>query len=488
MLGARYCVDEEKGNSAMMSFLRLLSELTERVVSRALYDDGMPMVYAQLLTGPIWDDMHEVDKRQLPVAISAVPYWWGWLHSQGQELVMQDYSFQNIVRQMVSRPEIIERLRRSPISAPAAPLAPQEPSEPLERWIFSVFVRPLLLRVLWPPRPKEQIRIPSVLESLANLYEAWEANCDNRYQIAPLIGFVAPRSTRIELDNDVVVRPITDGEVQALLTCLPVAHWFVLFMPHELGQVRHVIEYYPRSQAMLDRDSYSYGITRALTAFRLAFGHQFTTPWYATMLEHPLPTFAGSASIQRRTPGVYGVATTGEFVNDDVSHNLVKKIYSTLGEEQSDTHERLQLALRWYDTALDSSDTPDRLIASWIGLEALYGDGQGELSFRIPLRAATYLSQDADSGDFTSAFAMLRKSYDARSRVVHGGKFKSRAALDELAQESLNALRKTLQAAMLRSEPWPEPKVLDENLLILLQKSIQLYKRSLVESPPRPGG
>jgi hypothetical protein len=61
----------------------------------------------------------------------------------------------------------------------------------------------------------------------------------------------------------------------------------------------------------------------------------------------------------------------------------------------------------------------DRLIDLWIALEALVlPDGSGELRYRAALRLAQLVGEDAEGK--TKAFELARRSYDCRSRVVHG--------------------------------------------------------------------
>lgn len=81
---------------------------------------------------------------------------------------------------------------------------------------------------------------------------------------------------------------------------------------------------------------------------------------------------------------------------------------------------RFSLALRRLMEAYRKPMGGDRLVDYWIGLESvlLPREKEGELRFRAALRGAWLLGDDAEARRKT--FGELRKSYDARSAVVHG--------------------------------------------------------------------
>lgn len=60
----------------------------------------------------------------------------------------------------------------------------------------------------------------------------------------------------------------------------------------------------------------------------------------------------------------------------------------------------------------------DTLIDHWIGLEALFGDGSGEITYKAAMRIARYVGHGAADRRFL--FRTLKASYDARSALVHG--------------------------------------------------------------------
>jgi hypothetical protein len=100
---------------------------------------------------------------------------------------------------------------------------------------------------------------------------------------------------------------------------------------------------------------------------------------------------------------------------------------------------RLDIALQRLRYAYDRGGADDRLIDSWIGLEALFlHDAQQELSYRAALRIARTVGTDED--ERVQLYQRLRKLYDVRSKVAHGAS----SSTPELADEIMNVLRRAL--------------------------------------------
>lgn len=107
-----------------------------------------------------------------------------------------------------------------------------------------------------------------------------------------------------------------------------------------------------------------------------------------------------------------------------------------------------ELAVRRFETTYEKLDQEDRLIDYWIALEALFGDGRSEIRYRISLRIANLLAVGAER---VEVFELAKKSYDARSKIVHGARPKG--ALDELVRETEELLRTALRCAL--RPKWP---------------------------------
>ncbi len=78
---------------------------------------------------------------------------------------------------------------------------------------------------------------------------------------------------------------------------------------------------------------------------------------------------------------------------------------------------RTRIALLRFRRGYGSGDD-DALIDLWIGLEALFSDGAGEITYKAAMRIAHYVGRGA--GDQRFLFRALKASYDVRSALVHG--------------------------------------------------------------------
>ncbi len=112
-------------------------------------------------------------------------------------------------------------------------------------------------------------------------------------------------------------------------------------------------------------------------------------------------------------------------------------------------HGSFALALRRLETSAERLSREDRVIDCWIAFEALFApDSKTELRFRASLRIARYLGSDAQERHAIAAG--LRKAYDWRSHVVHGGgeptakELKRMGALDDAVSLCEQMLRRAL--------------------------------------------
>lgn len=104
---------------------------------------------------------------------------------------------------------------------------------------------------------------------------------------------------------------------------------------------------------------------------------------------------------------------------------------------------RADVALRRFDLAYQRDDAEDRLIDFWVALEALFSDGSGEITYKLAMRIAHFM-EGPSAGRFY-LYKCLKKAYEARSAVVHGGgtKIKVRVA-GNLAGDALRACLRRL--------------------------------------------
>jgi len=127
----------------------------------------------------------------------------------------------------------------------------------------------------------------------------------------------------------------------------------------------------------------------------------------------------------------------------------------------------LALALRRLSISSDRSSPEDRLIDNWIAFEALFTrDGTTEVRFRAALRIARYVGRDVD--ERRVLFQGLKRAYDWRSYLVHGGGADQAKAklgpLDEAVALSERALRAALREWLVRP-PSSDLHEIDERFL-----------------------
>jgi hypothetical protein len=80
-------------------------------------------------------------------------------------------------------------------------------------------------------------------------------------------------------------------------------------------------------------------------------------------------------------------------------------------------HDRTRMGLARFSRGYGSG-RDDALIDHWIGLEALFGDRSGEITYKAAMRIARYVGRGASDRQFL--FHALKTSYGVRSALVHG--------------------------------------------------------------------
>jgi hypothetical protein len=84
----------------------------------------------------------------------------------------------------------------------------------------------------------------------------------------------------------------------------------------------------------------------------------------------------------------------------------------------------LEIAIKRFNYAHEHKDREDSLVDIMIGFEALFIKEQDELSFRLALRASTFLEAFSShhKNERKTIFDNIKKAYRLRSGVVHGSK------------------------------------------------------------------
>ncbi len=149
------------------------------------------------------------------------------------------------------------------------------------------------------------------------------------------------------------------------------------------------------------------------------------------------------------------VAPGGALTAEDIQ--TVKSVWNA-----SRQHGLLALPLSRVSIAWMRSSHEDRLIDYWVGLESLFLQGMNdELKFRAAIRIAEFLGATGD--ERVRYFEQIKKSYDLRSKVVHGSRFRA-ADLAEAESATRAALRLALLKIARSDKPF-RPEELDSRLL-----------------------
>jgi hypothetical protein len=142
--------------------------------------------------------------------------------------------------------------------------------------------------------------------------------------------------------------------------------------------------------------------------------------------------------------------TNLDFAADDVP--VVVALHRRLGEIEHGNDEakrRFELAVGRINTSAERVSTEDRLIDYWIALETLFvPDSRGEISFRARTRVARFVT--ADLAERKQISETLSRSYDRRSKIVHGDK--PRADTPTLTNETGELLRRALRKMLEEGE------------------------------------
>lgn len=155
--------------------------------------------------------------------------------------------------------------------------------------------------------------------------------------------------------------------------------------------------------------------------------------------------------------------------HDPITADALEQLPATFAALKS-TDRRAQLASRRLAQTSRRERADDALIDACIGIEALLGQQHSELVHRMGLRAATALS--AVGWKPAIAYEALKKVYDYRSTIVHGGEpRKGTVAIDgkeySARHTAVHLLRELLKAHVSSVPPW-SPESLDGDLHVAL--------------------
>ena len=269
-----------------------------------------------------------------------------------------------------------------------------------------------------------------------------------------------------------IIRNISDFELEDWINSFVDQHQFSLIGGLRVDRLNCAIEttweqgrYEPQeNQVCTD------AISNLLTTLRVVTDRNvniaFTKPSSSSILQKGLDS---TSNIKSHLTDIDIVADIDVSLKQDIT-NIWTRITSLSNKN------RIQLALKRWNTVSHRSDEKDKLIDYWIALEALFSESSQEVRYRASLRIAALTGDTPE--ERRQIYDDMKDSYDLRSAIVHGDVFqkgkKNKKDNHILISRTRYCLRKTLLKLLL-SEKTIDPMSIE---LELLDK----YKEKIVPS------
>ena len=276
--------------------------------------------------------------------------------------------------------------------------------------------------------------------------------------LAPLLNFKAT-TVNIELLPDVQIRRLSNDErnklAEMLSSMVPGQQ-----LGHDAAYCLTVTEARPKGAPFIGPGSEMF--FAPLTALRLAktgdvgVGSPTTRDVMVGLSRvegPPYGTIAPPGQLAGSGMAVRGGGTAFRLWRAD--HDLVAELTRRL---QAGVARNVQTALERFNFSYERREATDRIIDYWVALEALFLPGvQDELSYRVALRVAYFVAMSAK--ERSRLHAQAKKSYDARSWLVHGRQETRKAKkspfdFEGIARETGEMVRRALRLGVLyQGEP-----------------------------------
>ncbi len=205
-----------------------------------------------------------------------------------------------------------------------------------------------------------------------------------------------------------------------------------------------------------DRKHWRYGeiADDVLLALRLASAEFVTAPG-VVLMQHSLMGSSRSW-ITRSTRQI----PHGSYDLDDATVEAAGTLWRTLKGRARFNRSLPAICGRRFNAAVDRTSLEDAIVDHMICAEALFlkdigsPEDRGELGFRLSLRAAVHLESDGE--DKRSVFKYMKKGYDLRSAIAHGGAAppvvkvpgRDEMSLYQFVEELCRLVRKALRQAV----------------------------------------
>jgi hypothetical protein len=188
----------------------------------------------------------------------------------------------------------------------------------------------------------------------------------------------------------------------------------------------------------LPMETVQHGVTDAINLLRLATGanvHMVTQHFLSTSHPGYADVFFITGIWSMRTEPAETSSVTPLLQDYGQIRTLHARMSVISGELPPKKLKTYNLALGRFASTFTRARPEDRILDSWIGLEALLLDEHDELSYKISMRLAALIGHTPD--ERMAIFTEARKSYRARSRIAHGSSQSDVVAAADSARELL---------------------------------------------------
>ena len=223
-----------------------------------------------------------------------------------------------------------------------------------------------------------------------------------------LHGFRSEKMSKIELSENLDLRPINNDD-KAVLSLPRTISLYDMGMLHSST---HVLEVRVSDEKDADKMAHSvvYDAISALRLFKMAkIGTHY---YYSKKNKHPgLIGFFGPLN----TTQIWYVTRTYQL--EDEEAESFKTFFTVFRGVKRDN--RMEFALRWFNSAYSTMTPTDILLNYVISLEALYLSGESEKGFRLRTYMTSFLGMNStDRG--SEIWSYIKKAYELRGSIVHG--------------------------------------------------------------------
>jgi len=223
-----------------------------------------------------------------------------------------------------------------------------------------------------------------------------------------LHGFHSENVSRIELSENLDLRPINNDD-KAVLS-LP--RTISLYDKGRLFSSTHVLEVRVSDEKDADKMAHS-AVYDAISALRLFKMGKIGTHYYYPKKNRNLE-MVGFFGPLNTTQIWY--ATTLYKLKDEEAESL-KNFFTVLRAVRRDN--RVEFALRWFNSAYSMMTPTDILLNYVISLEALYLSGESEKGFRLRTYMTSFLGRNSINRG-SEIWTYIKKAYELRGSIVHG--------------------------------------------------------------------